>query len=322
MKKFSTEQEKKWFSFVIIPPSGKKSLSLRIPVWGFYSAIVFLVILFFLFIFSVILTLQTSVRLTKYQQVKQISNEQQKEIQQFNVKTNELLEEIKRLFEQEEEIQLELGSSTRKKTKRTKRSRRKKRIKKSSSYIFMKKYEKVVKEGDTEKVYVFLKGEVSKLKKKFNRTFQKAIHNRNRFASTPSIWPVYGRIRSGYGIRYHPIRGRKIFHKGLDIPAWKGAPVKAAAEGIVSYSGWSKGGFGFIVIVAHDYGYRTIYAHCSQVLVRRRQLVKKGQVIAQVGSTGLSTGSHLHYEIQRWRRAIDPNPYLDLDMFTASTRIW
>jgi murein DD-endopeptidase MepM/ murein hydrolase activator NlpD len=72
----------------------------------------------------------------------------------------------------------------------------------------------------------------------------------------------------------------------------------------------------------HEFGYRTIYAHCSQIIARKNELVKKGQVIAQVGSTGLSTGPHLHFEIRKWRKAISPMPYLDLDMFTASTRIW
>ena len=72
----------------------------------------------------------------------------------------------------------------------------------------------------------------------------------------------------------------------------------------------------------HGYGFRTYYAHCSQLLVKKRDVVKKGQIIAQVGSTGLSTGPHLHYEIRKRRKSVDPITYLDLDMFTARDRVW
>ena len=103
--------------------------------------------------------------------------------------------------------------------------------------------------------------------------------------------------------------------------AWIGAPIHATADGVIEYAGWS-GTFGNVVVIDHDFGYRTIYAHCSQLLVKKYELVKKGQVIAQVGTTGISTGPHLHYEVRRWRKALNPIAYLDLDMFTASTEVW
>jgi len=74
--------------------------------------------------------------------------------------------------------------------------------------------------------------------------------------------------------------------------------------------------------VDHGYGYRTVYAHASQLLAKKGAAVKKGQVIAQVGTTGLSTGPHLHYEVHRWRRPVKPTDYLDVDMFTAIARLW
>lgn len=110
-------------------------------------------------------------------------------------------------------------------------------------------------------------------------------------------------------------------HKGIDIPSWRGAPIKSTADGVVSYAGWS-GTFGNVVVIKHRYGFRTIYAHCTQLLVSKGAVVKKGDVIAQVGSTGLSTGSHVHYEVMRWNRSVSPKPYLDVDMFTASTKLW
>ena len=122
-------------------------------------------------------------------------------------------------------------------------------------------------------------------------------------------------------MRYHPIHRRKKFHKGIDFASWSGAPIQATADGIIEYAGWS-GSFGFVIVIDHDYGYRTIYAHCSQLLVEQGVLIKKGQIIAQVGTTGISTGSHLHYEIKKWRKSVNPIAYLDIDMFTASKKIW
>ena len=89
----------------------------------------------------------------------------------------------------------------------------------------------------------------------------------------------------------------------------------------MEFAGWSSS-FGYVVVLDHNYGYRTIYAHCSQLLCKKGEMVKKGQIIAQVGSTGLSTGPHLHYEVKKWRKSLRPNAYMDLDMFTAITKIW
>ena len=142
-----------------------------------------------------------------------------------------------------------------------------------------------------------------------------------RYASTPSMRPLYGRIMSRYGWRRHPVHGTKKHHKGMDIASWTGAPIQVTADGIIEYAGWSSS-FGYVVVVDHGYGLRTYYAHCSQLLVDKRDRVKKGQVIAQVGSTGLSTGPHLHYEIRKRRKSVNPSSYLDLDMFTARDRVW
>jgi len=126
---------------------------------------------------------------------------------------------------------------------------------------------------------------------------------------------------SGFGYRTHPVTGKIAFHKGIDIPARVGAPIRSTADGIVEYAGWS-GSYGYLVIINHGYGYRTVYAHASQLMVTKRTRVKKGQVIAQVGSSGLSTGAHVHYEIRKWQHAVRPNKFLNLDIFTASTSIW
>ena len=123
-------------------------------------------------------------------------------------------------------------------------------------------------------------------------------------------------------MRIHPKTGRRQFHKGIDIPSWIGAPIQATADGVVEFSGWG-GGYGWLVIILHEFGgYRTIYAHMSERLVSKGMQVSKGQVIGRVGQSGLTTGPHIHYEIRRYTQALAPRKYLDLDLFTAGTRMW
>lgn len=119
------------------------------------------------------------------------------------------------------------------------------------------------------------------------------------------IWPVRGVITSGYGYRMHPIRGRVIFHSGIDICAMYGAPILATASGVVIYSGWYSG-YGNTVVIDHGGGYSSLYGHCSTLFVAQTQKVRQGCVIASVGSTGLSTGPHLHFEIRHNGIPIDP----------------
>ena len=112
-------------------------------------------------------------------------------------------------------------------------------------------------------------------------------------------WPVVGRITSHYGGRHDE------FHHGLDIAAPLGTPIRAVAKGQVAYAGW-RPIYGQTVIINHDDGRKTLYAHASRILVRKGQAVAAGKVIAEIGSTGRSTGPHLHFEIYEQGRTVDP----------------
>jgi murein DD-endopeptidase MepM/ murein hydrolase activator NlpD len=114
---------------------------------------------------------------------------------------------------------------------------------------------------------------------------------------------------SSYGWRIDPFTGTKAFHEGLDFTANVGTPIRAAADGIVTEAGPSAG-YGNMVEVSHGYGLETRYGHASKLLVKAGERVVKGQVIAEVGSTGRSTGPHLHYEIRLNGNALDPRQYL------------
>ena len=115
--------------------------------------------------------------------------------------------------------------------------------------------------------------------------------------ATPSIRPVpRGFVSSRFGRRMHPITGRPAFHYGVDYSVRLGTPIYATADGVVSYAGkWSE--FGLMVEISHGSEYQTRYAHCSKLLVKKGQRVKRGDVIARVGSSGRSTATHLHYEV-------------------------
>jgi murein DD-endopeptidase MepM/ murein hydrolase activator NlpD len=129
-------------------------------------------------------------------------------------------------------------------------------------------------------------------------------------AHTPSIWPVQGPITSPYGARRDPFNeGVGEFHTGVDIGVPPGTPVHATAAGTVVFAGWSNV-YGNQVIVAAGGGLDTMYGHNEEILVRPGQQVSKGQVLALSGSTGWSTGPHVHYEIDRNGQPVNPDAYL------------
>ncbi|HXX56596.1 MAG TPA: M23 family metallopeptidase [Thermodesulfovibrionales bacterium] len=134
---------------------------------------------------------------------------------------------------------------------------------------------------------------------------------RDIYKATPRGWPVTGRITSAYGPRENPINGGEDFHSGVDISVERGTPVRATADGVVSFSGWS-GGSGNLVGLEHGFGYSTFYAHNKTLAVRVGQRINRGDIIAYAGSTGSSTGSHSHYEIWKDGRHINPKPFLDV----------
>ncbi len=127
---------------------------------------------------------------------------------------------------------------------------------------------------------------------------------------TPAGWPVAGGwVSSKFGTRMHPISGRKHFHRGVDIPGKEGADVLAVADGVVIESR-NNGGLGWMVKLDHGDEYTTLYSHNRENLVTVGETVKKGQPIAKIGSTGVSTGPHVHFEVSKNNHRINPIKYL------------
>lgn len=131
-------------------------------------------------------------------------------------------------------------------------------------------------------------------------------------AAAPHVWPLDGKVQITSEFGWRVLQGVREFHEGVDLNAWYGTPVKATKDGTVTFAGW-RGGLGWAVEIKHEEGFVTLYAHNSRLLVKKGDLVKAGDVIARSGSTGRSTGPHVHYEILLNGKPVDPMKYIGLD---------
>jgi murein DD-endopeptidase MepM/ murein hydrolase activator NlpD len=135
----------------------------------------------------------------------------------------------------------------------------------------------------------------------------------SRGVAVPSLRPIAQMsLSSSYGMRVHPITGRVARHNGIDIPAPRGTPIYATADGVVGRA-QVLGGYGNYVEIGHDNGIQTRYGHMTRFTVRSGQSVRKGDVIGYVGSTGRSTGNHLHYEVRIEGAPVNPMPFVQGD---------
>jgi murein DD-endopeptidase MepM/ murein hydrolase activator NlpD len=138
---------------------------------------------------------------------------------------------------------------------------------------------------------------------------QRNIFNRGDVNILPSIWPITGRLMGGYGVRSDPFSGEGAMHTGVDISAPQGTPVHAAADGIILHAGWNTG-YGRCVVIDHGNNYQTWYAHLSRMDVIEGQEIRQGEVLGAVGTSGRSTGAHLHYEVRVGSTPVNPYRFL------------
>lgn len=140
-----------------------------------------------------------------------------------------------------------------------------------------------------------------------------ALERTTFLQNVPSGFPLQDRgVTSDYGWRSHPVHQDRRFHTGIDLRAGVGTPVVATADAVVEYAGFHRqSGFGNLVILNHNFGFRTYFAHLDNYSVKPGEFVRKGQVIGASGETGVSEGPHLHYEIWHIQRRLDPTPFLE-----------
>ena len=153
--------------------------------------------------------------------------------------------------------------------------------------------------------------------KSLNEVLRSAGIKDAHLSSMPVLKPVadkyVNKLASGFGTRFHPILKVNKMHKGLDFAASTGTPIYATGDGTVKVAEFNSG-YGNVVVLKHGNGYESLYAHMSRAKVRNGQKVKRGDVIGYVGSTGLSTGAHLHYEIHKNGEPVDPIMYFYNDV--------
>jgi murein DD-endopeptidase MepM/ murein hydrolase activator NlpD len=155
-----------------------------------------------------------------------------------------------------------------------------------------------------------IKNQLDLQEKELDELLAKVNNDKAYFRSLPNQWPTSGEISSYYGWRKSPFGGRsESFHDGIDIANDSGTEVCAAADGQVVFAGWQPV-YGRTILIEHGHGFATKYAHNSALLVEEGDRVKKGQVIARMGTSGRSTGPHLHFYIMKWDQTLDPLIYL------------
>jgi len=146
-----------------------------------------------------------------------------------------------------------------------------------------------------------------------------AMDFQSNYARTPSIPPLRSvQISSPYGYRVHPVTNIVSMHYGMDLVAPMNTRIMATADGRVAFAGWG-GNYGYMVRIYHGMGISTVYGHCSEIQVKTGQNVRKGQIIALSGDSGVTSGPHLHYEVRRWNVSIDPTSYLQRDILASNS---
>ena len=248
------------------------------------------------FVSSLVYSASVTRKLYSYEVLKDQAKFKDKEFDQLSKKTDDLYKQLEEIENREDKIRKMLGF---------------KPIKRKWGFIDLNKAKKP--KGIENRINDLRNKEFQK-KTSLNNLYAMMQKMRARFAFTPSIWPAYGRVMSTFGYRAYPWRG---FHAGVDINNNYGTPIRCTADGTVSYAGW-RTGYGKTVIVNHGWGLETLYGHTSRFVVKAGQKVKKGQLIAYIGTTGYVTGPHVHYEVIKNGTAINPMGYLDLKLFSAN----
>jgi len=166
-----------------------------------------------------------------------------------------------------------------------------------------------------------LSSEIKVQEQSYEQIVQKYSYNKEYFAALPALKPMDGYYRMNeFGPRIHPVLGVMKMHEGLDIVNDVGTPVYAAGDGVVEMTGHTGGGFGLALVIRHGFGYQTVYAHLSKFLVREGQHVKRGELIAKSGRSGLVSGPHLHYEVRHNGVCQNPSDYFFDDISARDYR--
>lgn len=329
-------QEK--FNILISSNHRLKTLQFGLSKTWFYFIAAILFLLAFVFVFVFIDYASLVVKDTKYSYLLRQNQELKSKIKSFSDKMEVIqvdLEKVNRFSrklklitsgenESEKQLELSLGKPLIEAETQGERSEQASEylgapdsgLDPENSFPIFKKnkaeysFANPIAEADLSFLFEQTKKQTKVAERELTLLFEKIASQRDLLQATPSIRPAGGGwVSSGFGYRTDPFTGRRRLHKGLDFAAMTGTPVYAPANGIVSYAG-REGGYGLIVSIDHGYGIVTRYAHNSRLHVRSGQKVKRWQKISEVGSTGRSSGPHLHYEVRINGVPVDPENYI------------
>ena len=314
--------EDKEYTIKVIPSNGGTVHSVRLPArllqYGLASAAVGALLFVGAFSYSVYSSFSSRNSQTEIGELRQVNSIQQEQLLQLSRKANALQDQTEQLVQMENELRRLSGLSP---VENSGNGAAASHTGQGGPYI----------QPDVKNVSIALdqvEKELAKRKTSLERLREELKEQQSRVGApnftqiltsvgsagvgfgvantVPSIWPTNGVVSSPYGLRWNG----SDFHPGIDIANDMGTPIVATADGIDSEAGWNSGGYGNMVDIDHGNGLMTRYAHASQVLVVPGQQVRRGQLIAYMGSTGFSTGPHVHYEVRVNGQAVNPVSYL------------
>ena len=303
--------EQQEYTIKIIPHKGANVRSIRLPErwikYGLASLAVGAVLLAGAFGYSTYSSYSLRNEAAQIERLQQVNNVQQEQLLQLSKKANSLQNELNELSQVEMELRQLTGvdgGSTVSPDSNGGDGTHNGQGGPVGQELKIENVSAVL--DDLEKRVADRKASIQQLREAMRQQQELIAYQESVNASTPSIWPASGDVSSPYGLRW----GGSDYHPGIDIANDCGTPIVATADGVVTDAGWNSGGYGNMVDIEHGNGYMTRYAHAESVVVSPGQTVKRGQIIAYMGSTGYSTGPHLHYEVRVNGKAVNPAGYL------------
>jgi len=298
------KKSKKLFTLMVIPHSRGRVWRIKTSKFGFSMALVGIALIVAALIFFINDYTQMKEKLVYLDMLERMNQAQKEKILSLNEKVQDFNQTMERLRDLEEKLRALAGIGEGVEVKVE-------TLGKGGPGLYLSPDEMQEEFAPSrlleimEKDFDILEMQADKCERGFGQVEKVIREKKDLFASTPNIFPVQGWITSGYGYRTNPFTGKREFHQAIDISAPWGTPIRAAAQGKVVQAGW-KDAYGLRVRISDGYGYYTVYGHLSKILVKRGTWVKKGQIIGRVGSTGRSTGPHLHFEVWHNGKSINP----------------
>ncbi|EOD01660.1 M23 family metallopeptidase [Caldisalinibacter kiritimatiensis] len=298
-------------SLIVVPNSNTKNIrQMKLPTW--IPKLIFLLIIIFLsstvYLFQSYKTLKSkyTVNVDKLKVLKQKNERQKAEIETLKQKTAEIEDKLKTISELQETVRDMVGLKESKLEKE-----------KDSNSISSRNGAALLNTTSLHPDLISIEQQMDTLSKLLDEGQEELsglivdVEKRLKYLEAkPNYKPAPGRISSGFGYRINPFGRNREFHTGIDIANNYGTKIVAAGSGVVTFSGYN-GGMGYVVVISHGYGYQSIYGHNKKLLVEVGDKVEKGETIALMGSTGRSTGPHVHFEIRYYGKPVDPEDIIN-----------